>query len=68
MSLEVQCFNCNGKYILEHSDPQYAKIKSKQTKFYVCKSCNSSIKGEAIKQTGFDPKLLDPKGYDKLVP
>ncbi|WP_036746852.1 DUF2197 domain-containing protein [Paenibacillus sp. UNC451MF] len=68
MSLEVQCFNCSGKFTIEHSDPQYVKIKNKQTKLYVCQSCNLSIKGEAIKQTGFDPKLLDPKGYDKFVP
>ncbi|MBE1446788.1 uncharacterized protein YlaI [Paenibacillus sp. OAS669] len=63
-----QCFTCNGKFLLDPSDPQYRKVKTKQTKYYVCRSCNSSIQGEAVKQTGLDPKLLDPKGYDKFIP
>jgi DNA-directed RNA polymerase subunit RPC12/RpoP len=68
LSLEAKCMTCRKEYRLEASDPYYPKLKMNLTKLYICKSCSTAMKEEAISSTGLNPGMLDPKGHDKLVP
>jgi uncharacterized protein YlaI len=63
--LEVTCMTCRKKYVIDHRDPQYTKIKRKLTKFYVCKKCNSGLQNEATMITGIGPNDIDE--HDKYV-
>lgn len=68
MSLEAKCMTCKKTYRLEPADPYYQKLKMNLTKLYICKSCSTAMKEEAVRSTGLNPDMLDPKGHDKLVP
>lgn len=68
MSLHVKCMTCKKEYLLDSGDPQYKKLSSGLSKLYICKTCSTAMKEEAIITTGINPNMLDPKGHDKLVP
>lgn len=57
--LEVTCMTCRKQYTIDHKDPQYAKIKQKKTKFYICYKCNSGMQKEAISYTGISANDID---------
>lgn len=63
----VHCMMCRKKFDITDRDPQFRKIAEKLTKYYICSSCNSQTRKEAISSSEIDPDSLDPKGYDKLV-
>jgi hypothetical protein len=64
----MPCMLCKKKFDINHGDPQYRKLLAKETKYYVCKSCNTNVKTEAIHSSGIDPESLDPDSFDKLIP
>lgn len=66
--MNVSCMLCTKKFDINYGDPQYRKLLAKETKFYVCKTCNTDVKTEAIHSSGIDPNSLDPDNYDKFVP
>ncbi|WP_127578904.1 hypothetical protein [Paenibacillus koleovorans] len=66
MSIEANCMTCRKLFRVTPSEPQYYKLKSGQTKLYVCKDCAASLKQEAVQTTGLDPALLDPNKDDKF--
>lgn len=68
MSIEAKCMSCGKTFVLDTSDPQYMKLKTKASKQYTCKKCNKVLQEEASNFTGIRPEMLDPKGYDKRVP
>jgi uncharacterized protein YlaI len=68
LALEAVCMSCSKKTAVDPSESQYTKLKNGLTKLYICKACNERMKQDAVKSTGLDPKMLDPKGYDKLLP
>jgi len=59
--------SCRKEFTLTPGDPGYARLKNKQTAYYVCPACNQTMKREAIQSTGIDPDLLDPKKFDRLI-
>lgn len=63
----VHCMMCRKPFDITDRDPQFRKIAEKLTKYYICSSCNSQTRKEAIASSEIDPNSLDPKGYDKLV-
>ena len=65
--MEVTCSLCRKLYEINSSDKQYFRIKNKQTNQYICKTCSKAVQEESRSNVSFDPSLLDPKGYDKLV-
>jgi uncharacterized protein YlaI len=64
----VSCMLCIRKFDVNQGDPQYQKLLTKETKYYICKLCNSEVKTEARHASGIDPDSLDPDRYDKLIP
>jgi uncharacterized protein YlaI len=57
--LELTCMTCRKKYIIDHRDPLYTKIKQKKTKYYICSKCNSGMQNEAARITGINPNDID---------
>jgi hypothetical protein len=64
----MPCMICMKQFDINKGDPQYRKLIVKETKYYICKSCNSEVKTEAIHSSGIDPDSLDPDRFDKLIP
>ncbi len=63
--LQTVCILCRKQFTIDSKDPQYYKLKSGQSKSYVCTTCGSSIKKDAVSSTGIDPDQLDDK--DKFI-
>jgi uncharacterized protein YlaI len=64
----VACMLCKKNFDINKTDSQYRKLAAKETKFYICQSCNTEVKSEAIHSSGIDPNSLDKDNYDKLIP
>jgi len=64
----VSCMFCTKKFDINQGDSQYRKILQKETKYYICNSCNTDVKREAIHSSGINPESLDPDRYDKFIP
>lgn len=65
--MEVSCLFCRKQFVIDSSDPQYFRLKYKQTNHYICKSCNRNMQNEAKSNVDYDPSVIDSKGYDKLI-
>jgi uncharacterized protein YlaI len=65
--LKVTCMLCRTEEVLSPSDRRYIDFKSNKLKSFICKKCNQNMKHEAQVNVDFNPDMLDPKGYDKLV-
>ncbi|MBP1994881.1 DUF2197 domain-containing protein [Paenibacillus eucommiae] len=66
--MKVTCMFCKTEHLIDSNHSQYEKLKSKQSSSYVCKSCNHSLQSEARKNVDYDPEVIDPYKFDKLIP
>ncbi|WP_164669728.1 DUF2197 domain-containing protein [Virgibacillus doumboii] len=55
----MNCLLCSQKFDVDPDDPQYKKLARKETKFYICKSCNNDTKQTSINSSGIDPTSID---------
>ncbi|RKN80617.1 hypothetical protein [Paenibacillus ginsengarvi] len=64
--ISARCLTCTKTSVLQPGDPDYGKMKSGPSKLYICKTCKTALKEEAILVTGLNPNVLDP--MEKIVP
>ncbi len=65
--MKVTCLLCRIEEVISPIDRRYNDYKSIKLKSYICKKCNQNMKQEAQVNVDYNPDLLDPKGYDKLI-
>jgi len=65
--MRVTCLLCRKTYDINESDHQYLRLKNKQSNHYVCKNCNNNLQQEARSNVDYNPSILDPKGFEKLL-